>query len=50
METLIGKRPRMYRRSNGTIELEYNREHLDGFAHYAELADAIEKRLEETGR
>jgi hypothetical protein len=25
-------------------------EHLNGFARYAELADAIEKWLEETGR
>jgi hypothetical protein len=50
METLIGKRPRIYRRSNGTIEIEYDREHLEGFARYAELADAVEKWLEETGR
>jgi len=26
------------------------REHLDGFARYAELADAIRRWLEETGR
>jgi hypothetical protein len=49
-EALTGKRPRAYRRSNGTIELECDREHLDGFARYAELADAIEKWLEETSR
>ena len=30
--------------------IECGRQHLDGFARYAELADAIEKRLEETGR
>jgi hypothetical protein len=50
MEALTGKRPRVYRRSNGTIEIECGREHLDGFACYAELADAIEKWLEETSR
>jgi len=27
-----------------------DREHLEGFKRYAELADAIEKWLEETGR
>jgi len=50
VEALTGKRPRVYRRSNGTIEIECDREHLDGFARYAELADAIEKWLEETSR
>ena len=30
--------------------IECDREHLDGFARFAELADAIEKWLEETGR
>jgi hypothetical protein len=50
VEALTGKRPRVYRRSNGTIEIECGREHLDGFARYAELADAIEKWLEETSR
>jgi hypothetical protein len=30
--------------------IECGREHLDGFARFAELADAIEKWLEETGR
>ena len=50
MEALTGKRPSVYRRSNGTIEIECDREHLDGFRRYAELADAIAKWLEETGR
>jgi hypothetical protein len=50
MEALTGKRPRAYRRSNGAIELKCDKEHLDGFAHYAELADAIKKWLEETGQ
>ncbi len=32
------------------IVIECYREHLEGFKRYAELADAIEKWLEETGR
>ena len=40
----------MYQRSDGKIELVCGREHLEGFKRYAELADAIEKWLEETGR
>jgi hypothetical protein len=35
---------------DGTIVIKCTREHLDGFARYAELADAIERWLEETGR
>jgi hypothetical protein len=50
VEALTGRRPRVYRRSNGTIEIECGREHLEGFARYAELAEAIEKWLEETSR
>ena len=50
VEALTGKRPRVYRKSDGTIETEYGREHLDGFVRYTELADAIEKWLEETER
>jgi hypothetical protein len=50
MEALTGKRPRIRRMRNGAITIECGREHLDGFARYAELADAIEKWLEETGR
>jgi hypothetical protein len=50
VEALIGKRPRVYRRSNGTIENKCYREHLEDFARYAELADSIEKWLEETDR
>jgi tetratricopeptide (TPR) repeat protein len=49
VEALTGKRPRVYRKSDGTIEIEYGREHLDGFKRYIELTDAIEKWLEETG-
>jgi hypothetical protein len=50
VEALTGKRPRVYRKKNGQIVIECYREHLDGFMRYAELADAITKWLEETGR
>jgi hypothetical protein len=42
--------PHLRRKSDGTIEIVCGREHLDGFTRYAELADAIEKWLEETSR
>jgi hypothetical protein len=32
------------------IMLVWGRKHLNGFARYAELADAVERWLEETGR
>jgi hypothetical protein len=35
---------------NGRIMIVCDREHLDGFARYVELAETIEKWLEETGR
>jgi hypothetical protein len=35
---------------NGAIIIVCGREHLEGFTRYAELADAIKKWLEETGR
>jgi hypothetical protein len=50
IKALTGREPRIRRRSDGTIELVCDREHLEGFKRYAELADAIEKWLEETGR
>jgi len=50
IKALTGKEPRIRRRSDGKIEIMCGREHLDGFKRYAELADAIEKWLEETGR
>jgi hypothetical protein len=46
VEALTGKRPRIIERSNGKIMMECYREHLDGFARYAELADDIEMWLE----
>jgi hypothetical protein len=49
IKALTGVKPRVYRMKDGTIIIECGREHLDGFAGYAELADAIEKWPEETG-
>jgi hypothetical protein len=48
IEALTGVKPRIRRMKNGTIVIVCYREHLDGFARFAELADAIEKWLEET--
>ncbi len=45
VEALTGKKPRVYRKSDCTIMVCYEGR-LDGFARYAELADAIEKWLE----
>ncbi len=50
IEALTGVKPRIRRRSDGRIELVCGREHLDGFARFAELTDAIERWLEETRR
>ena len=48
IKALTGKKPRIRRMKDGTIIIECDREHLDGFMRYAELAEAIEKWLEET--
>jgi hypothetical protein len=50
IKALTGKEPRIHKRSNGAVEIVCDREHLDGFMRYTELADAIEKWLEETSR
>jgi hypothetical protein len=50
IKALTGVKPRIRRRSDGTIEIVCGGEHLDGFARFAELADAIEKWLEEMRR
>ena len=50
IKALTGKEPRIYKRSNGAVEIVCDREHLDGFMRYTELADAIMKWLEETSR
>jgi len=48
IKALTGKEPKIRRMKNGRIMIVCGREHLDGFKRYAELADAIEKWLEET--
>ncbi len=50
IKALTGREPRMREKGDGSIEVVCGREHLDGFARYVELADAIEKWLEETDR
>ncbi len=50
VETLTGKRPKVYRMKNGKMIMECGREHLEGFRRYAELAEAIEKWLEAASR
>ncbi len=47
IKALTGREPKVYQRSDGTIESVCGREHLEGFRRFAELADAIEKWLEE---
>jgi len=49
IKALTGREPRVYR-VGGRIVMECGREHLDGLARYAELADAIMRWLEETGQ
>jgi hypothetical protein len=50
IEALTGVKPKIRRRSDGIIELVCGRAHLEGFMRYAELAGAIARWLEETGR
>jgi hypothetical protein len=50
VEALTGKKPKIRRKSDGTIELRCGRDHLDGLTRFAELANAIAKWLEETRR
>jgi hypothetical protein len=50
IKALTGKEPWIQRMKDGRIKIGCGRGHLDGFMRYAELADAIEKWLEETGR
>jgi hypothetical protein len=50
IKALTGKEPRVYRMKNGNIMIECGSEHLEGFARFAELAEAIVRWLEETGR
>ena|GEM_PF-3189047 len=48
VNALTGKEPRIRRMKDGEIMIVCGRDHLDGFTSYAELAEAIEKWLEET--
>jgi hypothetical protein len=50
VEALTGVKPKIHGRSDSTIEVVCGREHLDGFARFAELADAVEEWLEESSR
>jgi hypothetical protein len=50
VEALTGVKPRIRRLKDGTIVIECYGGHLEGFRRFAELADAIEKWLEEAGR
>ncbi len=50
IKALTGVKPKIRRRSNGAIEIACGREHLEGFARFAELTDAIAKWLEKTSR
>ncbi len=42
VKALTGKEPKVRRRSNGYIDIFFGRAHLDCFAQYAELAEAVE--------
>jgi hypothetical protein len=46
IKALTGEEPKVYQRSDGTIEIVCGRKHLEGFRRFAELADTIEKWLE----
>jgi hypothetical protein len=50
IKALTGREPRITEKSGGTIELVCGGGHLDGFKRFAELADAVERWLEETER
>jgi hypothetical protein len=50
IKALTGRKPKVYQKSDGKIEIVCTRAHLEGFRRFAELADAIVKWLEETGR
>jgi hypothetical protein len=50
VEALTGVKPRIRRKKNGQIMIECYEGHLDGFARFAELAEAIVRWLAETGR
>ena len=49
IKALTGRAPRIRRMKNGRLMMVCGREHLDGFARFAELASAIARWLKETG-
>jgi hypothetical protein len=50
IKALTDKEPWIQRMKDGRIKIGCGRGHLDGFMRYAELADAVERWLKETGR
>ena len=50
IKALTGEEPKIHHMKDGRIKITCYRKHLDGFAHYAELADTIKKWLEETDK
>jgi len=50
VEALTGEEPRIRRIKNGKIRIECYGGHLEGFMGFTELADVIERWLEETSR
>jgi hypothetical protein len=50
IKALTGREPTMIKRNNDVIMMECYEGHLEGFMRYKELAGAIKKWLEETGR
>jgi len=50
IKAITGKEPWIRRMKDGTIMIVCGRAHLEGFKHYAELTDAVERWLKETRR
>ncbi len=50
IKALTGKEPWILKRGDGRVDIICGGEHLDGFKRFAELADAIERWLEETSQ
>jgi hypothetical protein len=50
IKALTGEESKIHHMKDGRIKITCYRKHLDGFAHYAELADTIKKWLEETDK
>jgi hypothetical protein len=50
IKALTERKPKVYRRSDGKIEVRCYEGHLEGFMRFVELAETIEKWLEETSR